>query len=317
MDIEQLNNILSKGEGQHTEFKSDFPEQAHKIAKSMAAFSNSGGGIILIGVDDDGSPVGIGKPSDAIDRLADIAKGCSPPLWPTIGRIYITSDVTVVYAELSHSPISMYKGKIYIRVGATSREASAKEIEKLSQPLNPQYIQLEANLEQSYRISRRKLKNRAWKGYFISAVGIILYLGLTIGLLLIKPDIVFSTWHIIILVATMASFIYVLKPYLDDMSLYYKRPKKFHQAIFVGQGRFIEEKDEDSYLVYKPTAACIYPCCNEGKIVVTNAPPREVSRLGKTYVGICSIAGKDHSYRIDHIWVATPESFDWRALDRT
>jgi hypothetical protein len=317
MDLEQLNNILSKGEGQHTEFKSDFPEQAHKIAKSMVAFSNSGGGIILMGVDDDGSPVGIGNPSDAVDRLADIAKGCNPPLWPTIGRTYIRSNVTVVYAELSHSPISMYGGKVYIRVGATSREASGKEIEKLSQPLNPQHIQLEANLEQSYRISRRKLKNRAWKGYFISTVGIILYLGLTFGLLLTKPDIVFSMWHTIILVAIMASFIYILKPYLDDMSLYYKRPKKVNQSIFVGQGRFIEEKDEDSYLVYKPTAACIYPCCNQGKIVVTNAPPREASRLGKTYVGICSIAGKDHSYRIDHIWVATPESFDWRALDRT
>jgi hypothetical protein len=317
MDLEQLNSILSRGEGQHAEFKSDFPKQAHKIAKSMVAFSNSGGGIILMGVDNDGSPVGIRSPSDAVDRLADIAKGCNPPLWPTIGRTYITLDVTVVYAELSHSPISMYGGKVYIRVGATSREASGKEIEKLSQSLNPQHIQLEANLEQSYRISRWRLKNQAWKGYFISIVGIILYLGLTIGLLLIKPDIAFSTWHIIILVVVIASFIYVLKPYLEDMSLYYKRPKKTHQSIFVGQGRFMEEKDENSYLVYNPTAACIYPCCNEGKIVVTNAPPREASRLGKTYVGICSIADKDHSYRIDHIWVATPESFDWRALDRT
>lgn len=317
MDLEQLKIILSEGEGQHAEFKSTFPKQAHTIAKSMVAFSNSGGGIILMGVDNEGSSVGIGSPPDAADRLADIAKGCSPPLWPTIGRTCITPNITVVYAEFSHSPISMYRGKIYIRVGSTSRVATGKDVERLIQSSNPQHIQLEANLEQSHTISRRRLKNQAWRGYFISIVGILVYLGLTIGLLLIKPDFVFSAGHIIILVIVLASFSYVLKPYGEDMRLYYKRPKEAHQSIFVGQGRFMKKKGDNSYLVYDPTADCIYPCCKEGRIVVTNAPPREASKLGKTYVGICSIAGKDHSYRIDHILVATRERFDWRPLDRT
>lgn len=316
MDLSRLNNILDQGEGQHAEFKSVFPEQAHKIAKSMVAFSNSGGGIILMGVKNCGTAIGIRNPSEAVDRLADIAKGCNPPLWPTIGRTRISSDIIVVYAELSHSPISMYGEKVYIRVGATSRAASGKEIEKLIKALNPQHIQLEANLEQSYRISRRKLQKQAWKGYFISIIGILLFFGLIIVPLLTIPNVVSSAWHFIILIIIMTPFIYVLNPYLEKMHLYSKRPRKANEAIFVGQGRFMEKEDEDSYLVYNPTADCIYPCCNEGKIVVANAPLREVSRLGKTYVGICSLAGKDHSYRIDYIWVATPDSFDWRAPDK-
>jgi hypothetical protein len=324
MNLEQLNSILDRGEGQHTEFKSDFPKQAHDVAKSMVALSNSGGGILLLGIDDHGRPVGIKKtseaekPSNEIDRLANIARGCSPPLCPTIGSIHVTSDITVVYAELPHSPLSTYRGKVYIRVGATSRKANAEEIKKLIPPSNSESIQLDKNLAQSYRISKRKLESQAWKGCFISIFGIVLYVTLTIGLWRIKPDVVFSTWHIIILLAIMFSFLYLARPYLEDMRLYYKRPKKSQQSIFIGQGRLMEKEDESSYLIYSPTAPCIYNCCHEGKIVLADAPPREVPRLGKTCVGICSITGRDHSYTIDGILVATVrKDLDWRPLDRT
>jgi hypothetical protein len=316
MNSEQLNNILDHGEGQHVEFKSDFPEQAHKIAKSMVAFSNSGGGIILMGIEDDGTLIGIANPSKACDRLADIAKACNPPLCPKIDRIMITSDITVVYAEFSHSPISMYQDKVYVRVSATSRPASGKDIERLSRPSNLEYIQLEANLEQSYRISGQKLRKQALKGYSISIIGIFfLYFGLYISLFLAMPNFLLWIWNIAILLVIPIFFWYFIRPYFDEMYLYYKKPKKVHQCVFIGQGRFMEKNDVDSYLVYNPTADCIYPCCNEGKIIVADAPPREVHKLGKKYVGICSKTGKDHSYRIDSILVATKDNFDWRPLD--
>lgn len=317
MDLQKLKNILGQGESEHTEFKSDFPEQAHDIAKEMVAFSNSGGGIILMGVDDNGRPIGIENPLKVDERLASIAKGCNPPIWPKISRTNVTSDIIVVYAEISHSPICTYKGKVYIRVGTTSREAGGKEIEKLSESLNPRYIKLEADLEKARRISRKKIKNKAWRGYFIGISGTLLYLGVTISPLFIMSNIGFSIWHIIVLGIIITSFVYFIKPYFEEMYLYRKRPKNIKEAIFVGQGRLMEDDNKGGYLIYNPTAPCIYPCCNEGKIIIANAPPREVSRLGKTFVGVCSIAGKDHSYRLDRIWVATPEQFDWRTLKTT
>lgn len=176
MDLQEIKNILARGENDRTEFKADFPEQAHDVAKEMVAFSNSGGGIIFMGVDDNGCPIGIENPLKVDERLASIAKGCNPPLWPKISRINISSDITVVYAEILCSPICTYKGRVYIRVGTTSREAGGKEIEKLNEQLNPKYIKLEADLEKARRVSKRKLKNKAWRGYVISIVGILLFL---------------------------------------------------------------------------------------------------------------------------------------------
>ena len=59
MDAEAIITILRQGEGPHVEFKGDFPRQADDIAKEIAAFANSGGGVLVMGVADDGSLPGI------------------------------------------------------------------------------------------------------------------------------------------------------------------------------------------------------------------------------------------------------------------
>lgn len=57
MDINQIRKLSLKGEGLHLEFKkkANFPE---KIAKELVAFANTDGGVLLIGVDDDGTVSG-------------------------------------------------------------------------------------------------------------------------------------------------------------------------------------------------------------------------------------------------------------------
>ena len=95
------------------------------------------------------------------------------------------------------------------------------------------------------------------------------------------------------------------------MYLYSKKPKKLEEAIFVGKGRLMEINDSNNFITYTPTAKCIYPNCHKnhgGMINIVNAPQKEISRLGKIYIGICSVAGKDHSYHIDNILVATDEA---------
>ena len=79
----------------------------------------------------------------------------------------------------------------------------------------------------------------------------------------------------------------------------------------------MRQNDEGDCLIYSFTASCIYTCCHLGKIVITDASPREISRIGKKFVGICSAAGNDHSYLIDNIFVAKPDQFDWRDLSKS
>lgn len=58
LKLSDLKNLVKTGEGFYLEFKRTIPSP-EKIAREMCAFANSKGGTVLIGVDDDGSIIGI------------------------------------------------------------------------------------------------------------------------------------------------------------------------------------------------------------------------------------------------------------------
>ena len=75
----ELQTVLSRGEGQFVEFKSAWDRGStprrplgrralrDKIADVVAAFANAGGGLLLVGVDDDGTANGHGYPDHVVD----------------------------------------------------------------------------------------------------------------------------------------------------------------------------------------------------------------------------------------------------------
>ena len=60
---EDISNILPKiraaGEKHTQEFMAEFPTPGHDLGKDVAAFATEGGGLILIGVRDDGNVAGL------------------------------------------------------------------------------------------------------------------------------------------------------------------------------------------------------------------------------------------------------------------
>lgn len=56
--LSDLKNLVKTGEGFYLEFKRTIPNP-ERIAREMCAFANTKGGTVLIGVDDDGSIIGI------------------------------------------------------------------------------------------------------------------------------------------------------------------------------------------------------------------------------------------------------------------
>ena len=74
----ELRDLVSRDEGQFLEFKStrdrsgDIPKQVKRravrdaIAETVAAFANADGGLLLVGIDDDGTPTGHDYPEDVI-----------------------------------------------------------------------------------------------------------------------------------------------------------------------------------------------------------------------------------------------------------
>ena len=80
-------NIIKQGENKTTEFKVELPT-GKSIPKAVVAFSNTGGGKIIIGVADNGDIIGLKPDVDLMkmqDRIASIIfDNCSPNIIPDI-----------------------------------------------------------------------------------------------------------------------------------------------------------------------------------------------------------------------------------------
>jgi predicted HTH transcriptional regulator len=129
------------GEGKNVEFKREIPSNHEKFLKDIIAFSNSTGGQVILGVEDEtGIVYGIGeqspfKLSDAISNM--ISDACTPQIEPDIS-IQTVEDKTILVIDVSSGKFRPYylasKGKktsSYIRINGTSRPADARKLQEL------------------------------------------------------------------------------------------------------------------------------------------------------------------------------------------
>lgn len=122
MTVEELLRLLDAGEGESVEFKSALPN-GDDVASTMAAFANTRGGTLLVGVSDDRRPVGVEAPDVVMQRLASLTRdACRPALNCEIGNAGIGA-LTVVWVRVPARPQvpTRVRGLRYVRVGPTTR----------------------------------------------------------------------------------------------------------------------------------------------------------------------------------------------------
>jgi predicted HTH transcriptional regulator len=102
MNNKELQLLLAEGEGVHLEFKRKV-SSAEKIARAMIGFANTKGGMILFGVDDDKSIVGVESEKSEIEMVETAAQFfCEPPIEPIIEILsYHGKDILAVTIEES------------------------------------------------------------------------------------------------------------------------------------------------------------------------------------------------------------------------
>ena len=119
--------------------KATFPE---KIIREMIAFANTKGGILLIGIGDDGSLSGLKYPEEELHVMTEALKKVRPSLQYNITLVPIATSRTVIQYEIpesKHKPHYLVdEGKIktsFVRVGDKSIKASRelREIVKREQ----------------------------------------------------------------------------------------------------------------------------------------------------------------------------------------
>lgn len=133
MSVKDLKNLVKTGEGTFLEFKRSVPSEI-KIAREMAAFANTSGGKLLIGVDDDKSLVGVSSYHEQIYIVEKAAyQVCRPEVEFDLEILpYNYRDIVIVnIPESSAKPVIVREGKtdqVYIRVEDKSIKARPEMI---------------------------------------------------------------------------------------------------------------------------------------------------------------------------------------------
>ena len=121
---------LISPEGKKLEYKSTVNSKT--LSREVVAFANTEGGKIMIGVDDDGSIVGVkGLMVDSVTNM--VRDGCVPPLSPEVVEEDCDGKkvITVTVRPDGDVPYMTTDGAYHVRVGATVRIASMPELIKL------------------------------------------------------------------------------------------------------------------------------------------------------------------------------------------
>ncbi len=134
----ELLELMKNGESSGVEFKRDTIDN-RALAKELVAFANLRGGRVILGIEDDGSVLGITR-----DRLEEwVMTACRDkirpeliPYYEIIREVAPGKDVAVIQVDRGWAVHHVWHNNhrtYYIRVGTQSREASAEELERLFQ----------------------------------------------------------------------------------------------------------------------------------------------------------------------------------------
>lgn len=107
---------------------------AAKLAETLVAFANGGGGTLLVGVDPrSGQPVGLEDPEAALDRALKAALAAEPPLILPVPRMEQVEGkwVLVITVPPGLSHVYSYRGKYLVRHGSQNRPLDPRQLRRL------------------------------------------------------------------------------------------------------------------------------------------------------------------------------------------
>ena len=140
LDVEAIRQLALEGESETVEFKMAPHNDAGRedLVETVVAFSNTAGGVILVGVNDNGQIEGAGAVAERDSLLSMIRDRTAPPLAPTVRQVTV-DDKPLYVIEVSPGEDKPYllagKGIAYVRVGSTDRPPTRYELlEMLRRP---------------------------------------------------------------------------------------------------------------------------------------------------------------------------------------
>ena len=136
--FDSLTELIEKiylGEDSTIEFKRELPHR-ESLADEIAAFANASGGVILIGVDDDGEIVGMDRQD--LDRTeettVEICRDNIDPMVHILTEKLRIDDKNLLKIEVPSSPfVHKTSNGYFIRQGSSKREMTTEQLGRLLQ----------------------------------------------------------------------------------------------------------------------------------------------------------------------------------------
>ena len=135
----ELLELLKNGENSGVEFKRDDVEN-HELAKELVSFLNLEGGVVLLGIEDDGTVSGASR-TNLEEWVTELCRAkIEPPIVPHLSWVRaVEPGKDVLLVRVSQGVAKPYarvhnnRRTYFIRVGSTSHEASGEELQRMFQ----------------------------------------------------------------------------------------------------------------------------------------------------------------------------------------
>ena len=117
-----LSDLVALGEGSTVEFKRSLRSD---LGREICAFANATGGVILLGVDDDGAVRGVGGHNRLKSQVQSVARSADPSISVELESM---GEVLAVRVPAQRGKPYSFGGKFFIRHGASSQQMSRDEV---------------------------------------------------------------------------------------------------------------------------------------------------------------------------------------------
>ena len=131
--------MVRGGEDTYLELKVKL-SNSERIAQGIVALANTGGGVIVFGVNDQLRVEGLDHPEEVQDELVRICREeIVPPLMPFIDRLAFDNGRRIVALDVQgkQRPYRTREGKFFVRIGAEKHEATDGELSALLDDVRP------------------------------------------------------------------------------------------------------------------------------------------------------------------------------------
>jgi ATP-dependent DNA helicase RecG len=135
----ELLRLIRGGEDTFLELKVKL-SNTEKITQEIVALANTGGGVIVFGVNDQLRIEGVDNPESVQEELVRICReDIEPPLFPFVDRLAFDNGRRIVALDVEgkRRPYRTRDGRFYLRIGAEKREATPEELAALLDETRP------------------------------------------------------------------------------------------------------------------------------------------------------------------------------------